>query len=496
MRALFERQYREEVERIGPDELQMARLMKTLEGGAGRPVNRRRGHVVFAAAALAAVLCVTAIAASPTLREALIGALGSFEPYSQTVEGISDADQGIEIKVVSIVADETDGTAYVEVTDLAGDRLDESTVLLESTFSVRPTAYDPETKTALYAVPLRYIVDDLKPGDTLELSFHGLRPGWLRLPYEEKTRAMPEGYNYGWWEGTALPKALYSTQTLADRRQTEEEWKSSSRNKMYADDWVLVPDQTPADLGSEYFSLSSAGFDREGHFHIQLALADGVYLWDALDLDIDILPGVTLGEAGLTEGLEYRQVLLEGGRYLDVTYLEVTPEILARLPDGTIYGTVYTAPAIDGAWTISLPFEPMPGTRVELDQPFCYEGVDLLDAQLTAMSFQLTFTSEIRFYMGGQPVCLFCKDGTMMELDFNSQSTIYRNAEGEIALGQDLTYEQHQGADGWQLYAERDSWSYPRAVAPEDVAGFSFGQWYVPLDGSGAGRWLAELPET
>ena len=96
--------------------------------------------------------------------------------------------------------------------------------------------------------------------------------------------------------------------------------------------------------------------------------------------------------------------------------------------------------------------------------------------------------------MGGQQVHLFCKDGTILHLDNLDQVSLYQNEAGEVAEGYTLTYEQHQGSDGWQYRGERRSWSYPQAVAPEDVAGFSWGLWYVPLDG-GEGAWLQALPQ-
>ena len=45
-------------------------------------------------------------------------------------------------------------------------------------------------------------------------------------------------------------------------------------------DWacasVLEPEQTPAELGSPYMSLSSMGLDEDGGFHIQVALREDV----------------------------------------------------------------------------------------------------------------------------------------------------------------------------------------------------------------------------
>ncbi len=491
------KQYRRALDRVAMPDRFRQELVETMTAPKQeeKPVKKCILRTVLLAAVVCATLTATALATSSTLRQALATALGAFQPYSQKVEGLSVTDRGIRIKVVSALMDEVDGTAYVEVTDLTGDRLGMDMELWEGRRRLRPTAYDPETKTALFTVPLGRAFNELKMGraEALDLSFHSLRPECLKLPDEEVVTELPDGTSYAWWKGVDLPKELYTARTLSTRSLTEEEKADNYSN--YADLPVLISGQTPAELDSEYFSLSSAGFDAEGCYHIQLAMAEGVSLYGPNDLDIDICPGVLLEDVGL-DGLSYRQVVLKGGKYLDVTFLELTPEILERLPDGTITGQVCTAPAIEGTWDLSLPYQPLTAITVDLDQPFFRQGLDLIDARLSAMSFQLTYTqTDTRTYLGGQPVHLFCKDGTILQLKFNDQTLLYRNADGEIASNYDLTYEQHQGADGWREYAERDSWKLPQAVDPTNVAGFSFGLWYVPLDGSGTGCWLSQPPQ-
>lgn len=223
-------------------------------------------------------------------------------------------------------------------------------------------------------------------------------------------------------------------------------------------------------------------------------MAPGAYL-DDYSLYIDVAPGLRAADIGLPDGIEDEAVVLECGKYLDVTFPEIGQELLPLLPDATVIGEVYTAPAIEGTWELSIPYAPLAETVVALDQSFCYSGFELVDARLSAMSFQLAFTPGRGIYMGGMPARLFCKDGTILELEFYDQTMLYQNADGEVAAGPGLTYEQlTQDADGWREYARRDGWRYPQAVAPEDVAGVSFGLWYVPLDGSG-GYWLDEQPQ-
>lgn len=499
----FKESYRRQIERAGPTQAQLARVVERLEReekGAGKMSKRKRVvSTVLAAALLTAALSIAALAASPTLRQSLEGFLGSFAPYSREVEGASATDQGIEIKVVSALTDEVDGTAYLEVTDKTGDRLGEDTVLRLNVSAIarhglEPIAYDRESKTALYAVDLDTAINEIHMGraENLELVCTAVHPGRVELPIEEVELSV-NGTEYLWKRGTVIPRSLYTTKTLQTRLLTEEE-----REGHNSDSWeapVLVPNQTPADLGSEYFSLSSLGFDENGSLHIQLALAEGVYLANSYGLDIGICPGLWLEELGQHT---CRRRALEGGRYVDVTYVEITRDMVDRLPNASVTGVVYTRPPIEGTWELSFPYEVLPGKELTLDRPFCVEGVTLEGVRLTATRLQLTLTGDKKgVFFGGLPLHVYCRDGSVLKLDGFDQVPFYQNEAGELADEYALTYEQKaEGAGGWRRCGERDSWAYPRAVSPEDVTGFSWGLFYVSLepDTLGQARWLDEYP--
>lgn len=130
---------------------------------AERPGKKRVFRTALLAAALCAALTATALAASPTLRQALLAALGSFAPYSQEMEGLSAVDQGIEVRVVSALTDGTVVRVYFEIRDLTEDRLNEALkVEWENVTpddrasweqwgygSGRLVSYDPDSRTAL-----------------------------------------------------------------------------------------------------------------------------------------------------------------------------------------------------------------------------------------------------------------------------------------------------------------------------------------------------------
>lgn len=129
----------------------------------GRGGKRRVFRTFLLAAALSAILGATALAASPTLRQALTEALGSFAPYSQKIEGLSAEDRGIEVRMVSALTDGNMARIYYEVQDLTEDRLD-GTLQVEWESVIpddranwaqwgysddRLVGYDPDSRTAL-----------------------------------------------------------------------------------------------------------------------------------------------------------------------------------------------------------------------------------------------------------------------------------------------------------------------------------------------------------
>lgn len=84
---------------------------------------RSWGRRCVAAAAACAVLIGSTLALSPGLREQLAAALGGFGPYMQEIDEAVCVENGIEIKVISAVADSYMVRVYAEARDLEGDRL-------------------------------------------------------------------------------------------------------------------------------------------------------------------------------------------------------------------------------------------------------------------------------------------------------------------------------------------------------------------------------------
>lgn len=143
------------------------RLQKTLDGLPSRAKKTGLGAVrgMLIAAAACALLMGTALAASPGLREMLAAALGGFAPYAQEQDGQAYRMDGLEVRVLSAMADQDTIRVYVQFKDLEGDRLsghingmglvdtpdppNDDSGIRGNTFGARCLGYDEDSKTAL-----------------------------------------------------------------------------------------------------------------------------------------------------------------------------------------------------------------------------------------------------------------------------------------------------------------------------------------------------------
>lgn len=431
-----------------------AAVEETMEGGK-RPVKKRMWRTALLAAALCAALTVTALAASPTLREALAAALGSFAPYSRTVEDLFVEDQGMELRVVSTLSDGTVARVYFELRDLEGERLDQFTSCnltlshplgtqwkSSTTYPARLVSYDPETGTALFVARM---VGDGPPvrGLTLEAQANVISPGqhFMTVPMGE----------------TAFSEDLLSSRTLE------------------GGEVVLEPGQTPADLGSDLLSLSSQGFGADGRFHQLFRLSqepEHFYLRT-------FLKG-RAWEAGEPEGTGrhnrynqgYRSVTFyeEGALYCDLAY-GAQPEDAPDLSLGDLTAQIATAEDIHGDWGLTIPFEDAPVRQVELGEDIVLGGVTGRRLHLTAIGATLESDPAGSGETLGYPVTLYLSDS----------STLPVGAPDAAWYGED--------------YAT-NHWSFPEPVAPEEITGMAIGLWYLPLEGNEArpGHWLETIP--
>lgn len=422
-------------------------------GGRSRPL-----RTVLLAAALCALCAVSALALSPGLRETLAAALGGFEPYSQTVEGATVTDQGIQVTVVAALADESGGTVYLEIHDLTGDILTESTFIGRGdSCAVESVAYDPETHTLL--------AEQTRRGDFRD------EDGNLTLTIDNVWGGLE-------FAGIPLPTELLEPDNVLETVQAPEECSHGTLD----DRVVLAPEQTPMELeGTDLFRLSSMGFDEQGRLHIQIRVEDGYEVpeWEWYP---DVL-FADLPEVVVKNGQVY---YLEDGRYVDfrvsfyADYLGETyiPKEAFQGLELTLEGWIATRERLEGDWSLTFPLETLPARTASIGQ--LVNGKLVESVSLSAMSATLAVSlpeGERQGDLQFLPLTVYLADGTCFTVERGRSVQDYDDKEEEP----------------WYL----DRWQFPVPVDPEDVTAIAIAYWCIPLNADGTageGYWLSELP--
>jgi len=489
MRTLFKEEYCRDMDRLGPDEGEMARLLSALEEGERRPAKGHLGRRLLVAALLAAALCTTALAASPTLRQALSEALGSFEPYSQKVEGVAVEDQGIRVELVAILADKDGGRAFFQVTDLEGGRLalPMGIEVNEHNMLLMPVAWAPEEESVLCMAYLTDYTIDLEGDRETCIDLAGFGPGYTQLPafdlpWEAVTTetlasqvVRVEKESGGCWSGVS--------QKNPETGEPVEDWFRSASSLGAGEYRVLAPGQTPAELGNQWISLSSMGFDEEGIFHIQYKLEGGARFYGALKA---FWPHEIQWPEGVERYLE-QAIPLEDGEYVDFRYPDVTPELLGQFRLSRWSGVVYTKPPIIGNWRLEfqVPSTPVRELKDETGANR-FDGVILEELTLSVEGLCLNYRLE---ELGGADLgscdaTLYLTDGSAVRLGPRvSRTNLWQDAGGAVFPADRWT----QAGEGDLLYGGEYYFFYEEAIEPERVAGVAVNGWYIPIKGESIG---------
>lgn len=451
---MFQDRYRKDIEAVGPTEEQLARLMAALEEQEETSMKTVKWtfKTVLIAACLCVAMAVTALAVSPGLREAL----GAFWPYSQTLEGMTAVDQGIEVKVVSALSDGNVIRLYMTARDLEGDRLDEFTTTnfqmdmpsqsagrwkSGTLYLPEMVSYDPETKTALFTTGL--VGDGLPVSDlTVSAGAQIFTPGRHEFRFQLPELGMP---------GTVQSKTLDNGET------------------------VLLPGQTPKELESDVFSLSSYGFGGDGKLHILYQLHVPVEkanmntflssrVWEAGDL-----AGNALSQR-YNRGSQDTLFREDGAVYYDFSY-EVGPEDGLDVLPREVYGNIDSGKEIEGTWKFEIPLENAEVRTVDLSgSNTVLSGIT--GTRISVTSIGATVEGDPKGSSGtlGFPVTVFVDDGSRIHgtIDSNHYSPNYCSTHS----------------------------SFPEPLDIDRVMGIALGLWYIPIEGNAAqpGYWLPELP--
>ncbi len=423
------------------------------------PAARRwnRGVKWAVAAAVCAVLTVTALAAGPALGEALRSALGGFLPYAQPLEGAAE-DRGFRLQVVSALTDANNAVVYAELTDLEGDRLENAKVYgkldlpLEGesnwSYGCYVESYDPETKSAL----LRFTKDAgvlIPDGSEGQLTLYSVQPGYHTF----STEPIPVEH---------IPDAYLDTMTLP------------------GGETVLLPEQGPLDLagepGREGAHLSSAGFAADGRLHYLVRLPEGTdpERCNALvtTYSKSWTPPGNGADTFFNHGFQSVAFPYGGAAYYDFsTVAALSDRDDLKKITGT-YGYYVTGEEIAWEEPLRIPVKLSVVEAVTSPLSGLIDHNTLQELRLSCVGVTIFSTSPDYTLIDGYPLTVFLANGTRL------------HPESGISGGSPKD----------ELNMSR--WVFESPVEVEEITGVALGCWMIPVENGAAGEgyWLPELP--
>ena len=284
------------------------------------------------------------------------------------------------------------------------------------------------------------------------------------------------------FSGVSLPQELLDGGNVLRSYEAPLEtspWVSTDAdgNKTYGDTTVLYPNQTPRALeGTEDFTLSSMGYDKNGRLHIQIALAAGrqVPEWAFYPWFYDRDEGVD----GMAFGSMGHSTELEGGKYVDfrIDPYEDEPLTAADFQGAglVLRGTVATKPRVEGEWTLTFPLEALPERTLAVGQQVNGLTVDTITFSALNLDLKGTFPQDRHGSLGNMPITVYFQDG--------STQTVAR---GRIL---DISGKTDPESD----HSFRNLWTFAEPIEPEDIIALAIGKWYIPIQGGEVlyGHWL------
>lgn len=472
-------QYRREMERLLPRREALERLYEMTEGGTEmKQVRRWSFRAAVVVLACAALTVTAAAAAAPAVWEALTGHLGRFVPYAQTIQGASCTDQGIEVQVISALADDLESRVYLSVRDVEGDRLNEHLTLegrltigeqrlpesggeegisiasVNSTRSFTLLSYDPETRTALFSasVSCGELLEEngLTEQDKARLTLTGMssRPG-------EFCGSIP---------GTAIPGGTLAS-LPAEKDSTVLLTPGDVANLGYTDAVlprervVLAPEQNPMALpDTEDIWVSSLGFAADGCLHLRLGLAEGVVPVSKCFYGDIYLPEGDFDSRWYT----VQVLLLDHG--VDILFPLIKTEDLPLLAGGEVrLSGDYTRPgaALEGSWSVSFQLEHYTSRTLGWTGELAGRQVD----QVTVSPLSVTMRSNDKGGFHSAVLAAVLEDGTAVSA--RPGAGCYANV---------------GPAGGEPVWDTFNTWRFEEPVDPADIVSLTLLGETIPVD--------------
>ena len=442
---MFEHDYRAKFDEIAPDralvERTRDRMKAVLSGEKARPRRlTRRGLLAVAAAA---VLTVSALAAGPTIWQAIRNDLGSRAPYATEVEAACE-DQGIRIEAVQALADGRMVRVYFTARDLGGNRLDETTQISCSlmgtdrdvwpygSYSVRQLSYDPDSRTCLFVLTATGR-ERVPEGAVLCLDVERLLGGYQSVSQRISASSERAGIT---------EKPLPSTRTQDGST-------------------VLLPqpELESADAGT-LFSIVAAGFAKDGNLHVRVRPANRA-VWQ----DITVCATI-LNEDGAGIGRDLEKITpVEGD--LDYCLEGFGPEQLSRLTQVEML-VDYSALSkpMEGDWTIEIPLQTVESEHfsISLALPADLES----EGSVTARTLELSPLS----------LTLLCDQDTMYLEDGKTLRSVTLEKWTPTVLLKDGTALTPTYADGNSWWA---AWAFDQPIDPDQVVAITIHDQTIPI---------------
>lgn len=440
-------------------------------------------------APLVAAVCVLLLAAAavPGVWKIIQEKQGPFSPYAQTVQGAVAEKDGIEVQVLSALADDVQCQVFYAVRDLTGDRLDQYLHLngtLEVAEQVENSphdpvphyyespelyynnliSYDPSAKTALFQ-QRDWFGGDAKPIENARLRVESMSTQTGSL--DSQNTVSCSGVTTQTLK--SLPSDLDSIYSVSDPNAptlVEDGSNPVSDNYLnYHDGFlpsqhmVLAPGQTPMSIANtQDITVSSLGFAEDGLLHIRLKFGPGVSLGNQ---ELQTALGTFevrdyLSASVLPKGAEYADeahsacIVRQAEDGVDISFPQVTVKEAGQLDRIEFWGE-YTRPGVqlDSGWTV--PFSLDYHRSKVLQWTGSIGAIDI--SQVTVSPLTVTITSENEDLGGNIPLTALRKDGST------------------ISLQPDTGSHQNIGclSGGDNYWASFSTWTFPEPVKAEDL---------------------------
>lgn len=366
---MFPTDYKREMDALEPSRAAMDRLEALTKGEAEVKQVRRFGRRAVVALTLCAALAVSALAAGTGIWQSISARQGPFSQIAQTIHGALCTDQGIEVQVLSALADDVRGQVYFTVRDVTGDRLDRQLTLkatADSDIGGELVEYDPESRTALFVAHLNYYDPQIHGAVGIITGRKKQCGGTIRLALDGMTT------RNGQLEASAscagVTDQLLDSLPLSDQDRVVLHIEESGHTRAILPDRqvVLAPGQTPMAMeGTEDVTISSMGFASDGRFHVRVAYASGITHDDvSMGYFLSRIYPKDDSQAG-QEKYWLPMVITQVDGGLDVMFPLIQAGEANELDEVYFYGC-YTRPGvvIPGTWDISFEMTYHPSTTL------------------------------------------------------------------------------------------------------------------------------------